>query len=615
MEDEEFFLGDGFDDDSDDFFLGDKGEEKKDDEEFFLGDAKSENDSDNENGFLGGKKEKNDVDNQNITTKSDVKIQQPKKNDSDFNGEKDELAEIQKIYEILQINEKPVQVEFEEYLKSNSEIFKILGTGYFKVPTKEQFQTFEKNSKKWISIAHKNWSEIENQRKLEDLENALGTLISIFKYEAKAESYVKEIKKRAQEPLQAVLHQKIKDGILSIDEIQEIIEIAVSRHLVQDNKKVIPWLTKLACEEFKFSQFAIEPFEESFAHFVASKPELSRLDTKRCENELFLEYKRLFRINAQVYGEEKHEDENELFKNMLDLLISQKLLVSHLDFFVSDFFEPEKQNKKDRYNFSLPLDNEYFYFLKGTALNIYDFSPSEWENFANKENLRPVSDSTVAFIMGKNKASISEIPDLLEKNPEMAAERILAGDLETYFSHLGNYDYAKKIENLKFDFGKDKSELVSSVVNFLRGNLKNQAKLPEENQKSNSDLIENLIEEKASLKKIVSFVVKNKNDESLINEILSEDFEQNLKSNYTKFLLNLLNELLKEIDIAQYKFAFVKVAEKVQQILTEKQDFITFACVFSFFVKRAKQKNVVLSFSEITGFEDTNEIMQKEFEK
>lgn len=584
MEDEEFFLGDDFDDSSQEFFLGDEAEEKED--EFFLGDEKEE---------------KTDSGNQNVISKSDVKIQEAQKKDYVPEAENKGVAEIQKNYEILKIAEKPNEVEFEEYFKSNPDIFKIIGIGYFKVPTKEQFQAFEKNSKKWIAIAHKNWSDIENQRKLEDFESALGALISIFRYEAKAKSYIKEISKRAQEPLQAILKQKLKDGVLSIDEIQEIIEIAVSCHLVKDNtkwhKEFVKWLVT--------QHFTIEPFYETFAKFVSSKPSLFRLDTKKCENELFLEYKRLFRINASAYGEEKSKDEPELFQEMLDLLKSKNLLVPHLDFFESDFFEPEKQRQKGSYDFSLPLNSEYFYYLKGTAVNIYDFSDEKWNVFVLKKNLRLDSDSTNAFIMGKNKASsLPGIASLLEKNPEMAAGRILAGDLETYLSHLGNYGLAKKIENLKIDFGNDKSALVSNVVNLLRENLKKQENSPEENQKSNSDLIENLIEEKTSLKKIVSFVVKNKNDESLITKIVSEDFEQKLKSSCTKFLLNVLNGLLEEIDIAQYKFAFVKVAGKIQQILTEKQDFITFACVFSFFVNRAKQKNVILSFSEIAGFEE-----------
>lgn len=137
-------------------------------EEFYLG-----NSSDDSEFFLGNSAEDFYLGNTAATSDEPA---------SDGDEDYQELLEI---YELLKIGAKPFKVEFEEYFKDNPEIFKVADTSYFKTLSENEYKAFEKKCDKLVGIAHKNWIDIENQRKLEDLEKALNTLKSIFRQPAK----------------------------------------------------------------------------------------------------------------------------------------------------------------------------------------------------------------------------------------------------------------------------------------------------------------------------------------------------------------------------------------------------------------------------------------------
>ena len=60
-----------------------------------------------------------------------------------------------------------------------------------------------------------------------------------------------------------------------------------------------------------------------------------------------------------------------------------------------------------------------------------------------------------------------------------------------------------------------------------------------------------------------------------------------------------MNELLLETDISQYKSAFIKTATKVQNILNQNDDFMTFIGVYMPLVEKAIEIKVLNNSNEI----------------
>ena len=160
----------------------------------------------------------------------------------------EESNEIDEIYSLLKINEKPENVDYKEYFKSNPKIFKIAGVDYYKALTPDQYLQFEKKCEQLISQAKGKWNTPKLNYKIAELDDALGTLKSIFRAEAATNAYTLEIKRALNDQINNFLKQKIKDGILEISEIQELYEIAVSIHLVTDSengkKAILDWIKK-----------------------------------------------------------------------------------------------------------------------------------------------------------------------------------------------------------------------------------------------------------------------------------------------------------------------------------------------------------------------------------
>lgn len=529
--------------------------------------------------------------------------------------------ELLEIYELLKIEVKPYKVEFEEFFKDNPEIFKVADTKYFKTLSENEYQSFENKCDKLVAIAHKKWIKIENQRKLEDLEEALNTLKSIFRQPAKTEAYIEEIKRTLKAHLNAALRQKLKDGILEVSEIQELMEIAVSIRLIPDSETERRSILNSIKSANERNIFKIESFEETFVRIVSKKPKVERMDTDSIRENLFREYKSLNNISNYVLANNTCKTDEELFEDMCQLLSDNNLLISNIELFMIEFLEIEIERRGEFY-FSVPLNNDYYYYLKGTAVNKYELTEDQWRQITMIRSIRNESDFTVAFIMGhKKESSVVGISKLLQENPETSFSRILAGDLETYFTHIGRKNIANKISKLKDAYRLNQHELVTGVVNLLNSEIGNPIDEPTTSGNKEKLSLDSLVKEEAGIKELVSFVVKHKEDEKLYSELSSESIivervqalliSKTKKYSYTKFLLNILNELLLENDISEYKYAFIKIAIKIQDILNDKEDFATFIKVYVPIVRIAVEKNIINSFGEISGYSQLEIMMNQ----
>ena len=576
-------------------------------EEFYLG-----NSSDDSEFFLGNSAEDFYLGNTAATSDEPA---------SDGDEDYQELLEI---YELLKIGAKPFKVEFEEYFKDNPEIFKVADTSYFKTLSENEYKAFEKKCDKLVGIAHKNWIDIENQRKLEDLEKALNTLKSIFRQPAKTEAYIEEIKRTLKAHLNAALRQKLKDGILEVSEIQELMEIAVSIRLIPDSEAGRISILNSIKSANERNIFKIESFEETFVRIVSEKNKIERMNTDTVRSNLFKEFKSLSDINNYVLANKTTKTDEELFEDMCQLLTDNNLLISNIELFMLDFLEVEIERKGEFY-FRVPLNNDYYYYLKGTAVNKYELTEDQWRQITMIRNIRNESDFTVAFIMGyKKESSVVGISKLLQENPETSFSRILAGDLETYFTHIGRKNIANKISKLKEAYKSNQDELVTGVVNLLNTEIGDTSNEPISSDNKEKVSLDSLVKKESGIKELVFFVVKHKEDEKLYSELSSESVSveriqalltaKQKKYSYTKFLLNVLYELLLENDISQYKYAFIKIATKIQELLKDKEDFATFMKVYVPIVNAAIKNNIISSSDEIDGFLEIEKLMNQIFD-
>ena len=576
-------------------------------EDFYLG-----NSSDDSEFFLGNSTEDFYLGNTAVT------------NDEPASDGDEDYQELLEIYELLKIGAKPFKVEFEEYFKDNPEIFKVADTSYFKTLSENEYKAFEKKCDKLVGIAHKNWIDIENQRKLEDLEKALNTLKSIFRQPAKTEAYIEEIKRTLKAHLNAALRQKLKDGILEVSEIQELMEIAVSIRLIPDSEAGRISILNSIKSANERNIFKIESFEETFVRIVSEKNKIERMNTDTVRSNLFKEFKSLSDINNYVLANKTTKTDEELFEDMCQLLTDNNLLISNIELFMLDFLEVEIERKGEFY-FRVPLNNDYYYYLKGTAVNKYELTEEQWRQITMIRNIRNESDFTVAFIMGyKKESSVVGISKLLQENPETSFSRILAGDLETYFTHIGRKNIANKISKLKEAYKSNQDELVTGVVNLLNTEIGDTSNEPISSDNKEKVSLDSLVKKESGIKELVLFVVKHKEDEKLYSELSSESVSveriqalltaKQKKYSYTKFLLNVLYELLLENDISQYKYAFIKIATKIQELLKDKEDFATFMKVYVPIVNTAVKNNIISSSDEIDGFLEIEKLMNQIFD-
>ena len=531
-----------------------------------------------------------------------------------------ESNEIDEIYSLLKISEKPEKVEFKEYFKSNPKIFKIAGVDYYKALSPEQYLQFEKKCERLISQAKGKWNTPKLNYKIAELDDALGTLKSIFRTEAATNAYNKEIRRNLLYQLYGSFKEKAKDKILEVSEMQELIDTAFSIHLINaesERKQIIEWIKK-ECKEHNCS---IEYFQQSFIRYVKNRTPFERFNTDLCKQNLFDEYKKLAELNSRLQGVSLKTDK-ELFDEMYQFLLSEDLFIDNVQFYKENFFEKEKQNFKG--NFSLPHNDEDFYYYKGTAKNLYYFTEEQWNEFIRIENLRKEDDASVAFIMGTAKAvTLSTLATLLEENPNMALSRIRAGDVETYLSHIGQLQMANMLSAKREELKNDTDILVQTVVALLRGVDFSDEKEEEEEVKETDSLIP-LIERKASSQEIVSYLLRRKQFEKLNKKILSnetvehKELEKYLFENgftFLKICLNYLNEFLDESNASVYKNMFETYATYVLSKLTENKDLntvVAFTFVFKPILEKSKTLNL-LSQNFIEMYAENEKSMAEKF--
>lgn len=527
----------------------------------------------------------------------------------------EETNEIDEIYSLLKISEKPEKIDFKEYFKSNPKIFKLAGVDYYKALTPEQYLRFEKKCEQLISQAKGRWNTPKLNYKIAELDDALGTLKSIFRTDAATNAYTLEIKRNLNNQINSFLKQKIKDGILEISEIKELYEIAVSIHLVSDSeagkKSILNWIKN--AQERK--HFIIESYSETFVRNVReNKTPFERFDTDVCKQNLFEEYKNLAELNTQLTGISLKTDK-ELFDEMNELLLNERLFIDNVQFYKDNFFEKEKQNFKG--NFSLPHNDEDFYYYKGTAKNLYYFTEEQWNEFIRIENLRKEDDASVAFIMGTAKAvTLSTLATLLEENPNMALSRIRAGDVETYLSHIGQLQMANMLSAKKEELKNDTDILVQTVVALLRGADFSREEDEEEDVNESDSLIP-LIEREASIQEIVSYLLRRKQFEKLNKKILSnesvehKELEKYLFENgftFQKLCFNYLNEFLEENNAPVYKNMYETYARYVLNLLISQNDSKTFVSVLKPLLTASKTAGII-SVSFMNEFAEQEKTM------
>ena len=545
--------------------------------------------------------------------------------DSSINFEdknNEEINEIDDVYEILKISERTENVDFKEYFKSNPKIFKIAGVDYYKALTADQYSQFEKKCEQLISQAKGKWNTPKLNYKIAELDDALGTLKSIFRTEAATNAYNKEIRRNLIYQLYGSFKEKAKDKILEVSEMQELIDTAFSIHLINaesERKQIIEWIKK----ECKEHNCIIEVFQQSFIRHVKDKTPFERFNTDICKQNLFEEYKNLAALNSRLTGSLLKTD-NELFDEMYKLLVDEKLFIDNVQFYKDNFFEKEKKNFKG--NFSLPHNDEDFYYYKGTAKNLYYFTEEQWNEFVRIENLRKEDDASVAFIMGTAKAvTLSSLATLLEENPNMALSRIRAGDVETYLSHIGQLQMANMLSAKKEELKNDTDILVQTVVALLRGaDFSNEA--DEEESVNESDSLIPLIERKASTQEIVSYLLRRKQFEKLNKKILSNDsvehkeLEKYLFENgftFQKLCFNYLSEFLDESNASVYKNMYETYARYVLNYLISQNDSKTFVFVLKPLLTTSKNAGIISDsfINEIVEQEKTMLIALSDEEK
>lgn len=511
----------------------------------------------------------------------------------------EEFSEVDEIYNLLKISEKPERVDFKEYFKSNPEIFKIAGVDYYKTLTPEQYAQFENKCESIISKAKELWNSPKLNYKIAELDDALGTLKAIFRTEAATTSYNKELRRNLLYQLYGSFKEKANDKILEVSEIQDLIDIAYSIHLINEEserKQIIEWIKK-ECEK---NNCVIESFQQSFIRHTKDKSKLKRLDTELCKNKLFNEYKNLYNLSLQLNKTDDKKTDSELYEEMYQSLIHENVLLNNIQIYIVDFYDVEKNEGK--YNFALALNDEYYYYLKGTAIHTYQFTENQWIDFTRKQGLKKTDDASVAFIMGTEKTStITGLAKLLEDNPNMALSRIRAGDVETYLSHIGQLQLSKLLSVKKEELKNDTNLLVQAVVALLRG-IELQDKQVDEEEVNETDSLIPLIERKATPQEIVDYLLRRKQFERLNKKIISNDTNEHkelenyllqIGFSFQKICLNYLNEFTEENNASVYKNMYETYAKYILESLLLQNDEITILNVLKPILSNGKNMGLI----------------------
>lgn len=531
--------------------------------------------------------------------------------------EKQEDYSFYRVYDLL-IKDKSPSISFEQYLKTKPEVYLLFDLVPFEPLPDNFLGEVEAFRDKCFFEVDKIWADnSENIEKASLVKECLLEIESIFKYwDSEDSTYEKDLENFLYNQLYVSFKEKTMDGILELSEIQNLLRIAIQIKLWDGKSgkrllKILSWIKTKTIED----NCRMESYWDTFIRNVKNKSPFAKFNVEHCLENLYKEYRNYKLIELHVNNQPGKINDEELKNEMLSILKEKNLLVDNMVFYEENFFVKEK--KRSKINFSLPLHNDYFYYLKGLAINTYQFSENQWEDFTSKHHILKMNDMSVAFIMGTQKASsIENIANLLENNSSKAIERIIDGDLETYLVHIEQFDLAKKVEQIKNDYKNDKLLLLKNVVNILRG-IENSDEISVEDVDDRQTLMA-IINRDAPVQEMVAYLLKRKTKEKLNQRILGESNDRTSLNEYlnhknvsfVSLCLNYLRNYPEESNASGYKAIYEKYADYVLNVLIERNEYKLF---FTGFIHILHLD--LLSQSFIDKLNESNNNMKSDYEK
>ncbi len=486
------------------------------------------------------------------------------------------------IYEWF-VKDKSPSISFEEYLRTKPEVYLLFDLVPFQPLPHNIMQIVEEFRTKCHGEVDKNLQYDEDApERGTQIKKCVDEISNVFKYYPD-NNFETELKRNLYEKLYVSLKEKEANGVIDLSEIGALLGSAQQLYLWDGEeegakKEVLGWIKEKAAED----GCRIESYWQSFIRLVKEKKNIEKLKVDICEEKLYWEYQSLKFQELQIYGMPIEIDHDELRSEMKSYLEEYKLLKDPEEVYLNEFFYNQKERSgKD---FSLKMPPEYYQYLKTVARYKYLFTEEQWMDFARRQKISSISEISVAFILGTEKAStIDDIANLLENNKTKAVERIIDGDLETYLIHIEKKDFAKKIEQAKITFNNNRDALFENVLNILRG-IKGVTREESVDNDDDRQTLLALIGRDASVQDMVKYLLKRKTKEKLNQRILCDSKDRHALNEYLNrknisfvcLCMNYLRDFPNESNSSGYKNIYEMYANCVLDILIEKNAFNLF---------------------------------------
>lgn len=560
-----------------------------------------------------------DVSNSQQEKNSEIKVSQEQTVEK--RGNPTEVKSHKYTYETIYqwfIKGKNPTTPFEQYLRTKPEVYLLFDLIPFQPLPSDIMQTVDAFVLRCFQEIDKNLTNNNEAIEIgEQIKKCLQEILLIYKYYYIDDcSFETSLKHNLFSKLYVSLKEKEFDGVLELSEIETLLKIAKQLYLWDGKSEVIrqeilAWIKENALND----GCKIESYGDTFVRKIRNKPSLERLNADHCIRMLYMEYRSLKCAELEIHNQPLNIDDKSLYIEMKNLLDKENLLKDREETYMRDFFNIEKA--RSRYDYSLKLPSDYYQYLKTVAISTYLFNEEEWDLFAKAHKLFKLADMSVAFILGTQKASSLEtIATLLENNTSKAVERIIDGDLETYLIHIEQHNLAKEIAQSKTTYKNDKTNLLSSVVNILRG-IKGTVVEDSFDVDDRQTLLA-IIERDAPVQEMVQYLLKRKTREKLNQRILSDsndrkDLNEYIKNKNLSFIclcLNYLRDFPNESNASGYTNIYEMYANYVLDTIIEKNAFNLF---FSGYIHLINMDYISQSLKD--KINNTNIKMQKDFEE
>lgn len=515
-----------------------------------------------------------------VSLKTDIESTQEIKSKNDNKN----IYSYETVYEWF-VKDKSLTVSFEQYLRTKPEVYLLFGLMPFEPLPSDMISRVEDFRAQCFADVDKNLQyDTEAIEKGEQIKDCLNEIYALFYYDADNFAFETELKRNLYEKLYVSLKEKEANGIIDLSEIGALLGSAKQLYLwdgeSKDAKKeILGWIRTKAAED----GCRIESYWQSFIRLVKEKKlPVEKLRVDRCEERLYWEYQSLKFQELQIYDMPIEINHEELRSEMKSYLEEYNLLKDPEEVYLNEFFYNERERSGKNFSVKLPL--EYYQYLKTVALYKYLFTEEQWIDFAHRQKISSMSEISVAFILGSEKASsIDNIAKLLENNKTKAIERIIEGDLETYLIHIEKKDLAKKIELAKSSFKNNWDALFENVLNILRGIKTTPHEDSVESDNDRQTLLA-LIDRDASVQDMVKYLLKRKTKEKLNQRILNDSKDRQALNEYLShknvsfvcLCMNYLRDFPNESNASGYKNIYEMYANCVLDILIEKNAFNLF---------------------------------------